>query len=145
MDELNSDLIVVVDPEYGDRLASCVRQAPVWVVASPVNTPACERLRRIHQTIDHREIGAITACSVSDVDCRVENLIGMLSTLELHHGEFRDEVLSFPKGFVLGVIGIPPGDRVTTALQEFGFSTFTPTQSGFRACKEPSAGTPSSI
>jgi hypothetical protein len=63
------------------------------------------------------------------------NLLSILPTLELHHGEVGDDHFSFPDGFVLGALGIAPADAVTSALKEFGFSTFTETAEGFEARK----------
>jgi hypothetical protein len=54
------DRIVIVDPNYGDRLEMTAQIAPVWMVASVDNRAACKRLWNAHSTGNHREKGAVT-------------------------------------------------------------------------------------
>ena len=129
------NVIVVVDPGYGDRIETAAQSAPVWTVASFVNKAACERTWAAHFTIDHRESGAVTCYDVTDQEDRLGNLLAILPMLEEHHGEIRDDHFSCPDGFILGVIGLTPTDVVTSALKKLGFSTFVELADGFKACK----------
>lgn len=131
-----TDLIVVVDPSYGDRVETAAQVAPVWIVATSGNKYACERLWKIYPHSDHREKEAVTCYKAADVDNRLESLLDIIPQLETHHGEVKDDQLSFPNGFVLEVIGLTLTDSVTNALQEFGFSSFVETPEGFQACKQ---------
>ena len=130
-----SNLILVVDPNYGDRLERAADIAPLWVVASVDNKAACKRLWSAQPTDDHRDKGAVTCYEVGDTEDRFGNLVNIIPTLEEHHGETRDARFSFPKGFILEVIGLKPADSVTNALREFGFSSFSETANGFHAYK----------
>src|ERR1700732_1870265 len=97
------NLIVVVDPNYGDRLETAAQIAPVWVVHTIDNQAACKRLWSAHPTGDHREKGAVTCYEVGDAEDRLANLLSILPTLEEHHGEIRGDRFSFLKDFVLEV------------------------------------------
>ena len=99
------------------------------------NKDACKRLWNAHPTGDHRESGAFTCYEAGDTEDRFANLLNVLPTVEEHHGEIRDHQFSFPKGFVLGVIGLTPASSVLNALREFGFSSFVELADGFQAYK----------
>jgi hypothetical protein len=113
-----TDLIVVLDPNYGDRIETVAETAPVWAVASLVNKTACERIWAYHRTVDHRERGAVTSYDVTDQEDRLGNLLSVLPTLEEHHGEIHDAHFSFPNGFVLAVFGLAPTESVTSRLKD---------------------------
>ena len=129
------NLVVIVNPNYGDRIETAVHIAPVWAVATLVNKTACKRIWTEHEPVDHRRRGAVTYYDVTDAEDRLGNLLNVLPTLEEHHGEIRDDHFSFPNGFVLGVLGLTPAETVTSALKEFGFSSFIEIADGFTACK----------
>ena len=122
------DLIVVVDPNYGARLdAAAEIGPPVWVVETTANLEACERIWRAQCSV--------TCFNVADPKERLTNLIGVLPTLQKHHGEIRDDRFGFPNGFVLGVLGLAPAANVVAALEAFGFDSFIEIPDGFKACK----------
>jgi hypothetical protein len=129
------NLIVIVDPNYGDLLETAAKISPVWVVDSQINKTASNRLWSTHPSDDHRDTGAVTCFEVGDTQDRSGNLLNLVPTLEEHHGEIHDARFSFPKGFVLEVIGLTPTDNVMNALREFGFSSFIEKPDGFQACK----------
>lgn len=128
-----SDLILVVDPDYADRLETAAQRAPVWVVATQANRDAFERLCKLHPHPDHRDKGAVTCFKTLNLEDRLGSLEGILAQLETHHGEVDGEYLVFPSGFVLEVIGLPLAPNVMTALKEFGFTSFSETSEGFQA------------
>jgi hypothetical protein len=130
-----ANVIVVVDPNYGDRIEVAVQTAPVWAVASIVNKAACERIWAAHRTVDQRETGAVTCFDVTDQEDRLGNLLAVLPTLQEHHGEIRDDRFSFPSGFVVAVLGLAPTETVTSALRKLGFSAFLGVAEGFNACR----------
>jgi len=130
-----SDLILIVDPNYGDRLVKVAQFAPVWVVATPDNADACQRFRETRHVTDHREQGAVTDYEVDNADDRFANLLDILPSLQEHHGQIRDDRFSFPEDFILEVIGLSPTVSVTNALREFGFASFFETSGGFQARK----------
>ncbi len=133
------NVIVVVDPNYGDRLETATQVAPVWVVATIANKAACERMWKAQPTDDHREKSAVTCYDVASPEGRLANLLSVVPTLEEHHGEIRDDRFLFPEGFVLGVLGLAPANAVIIALREFGFSSFVEMADGFKTTIEYTA------
>ena len=130
-----SNLIVVLDPDYGHRLDTVAQIAPVWAVDTQVNKEAVERLWKTRTHADHREKGAITSYRTQNPADRLNSLLGIIPELETHHGKVEDNELIFPDGFVLGVIGLTMNDAATSALQELGFKSFNKTRDGFEARK----------
>jgi hypothetical protein len=134
------DLILVVDPSYSEQIDIAAQSAPLWIVSTPINRSACERAWKAKHHPDHREKGAITCYHTANPDNRTESLFGILDQLETHHGEVRGDVMRFPKGFVLEVIGIQSDEEIATALREFGFTSFFNTAGGFQALADDSGG-----
>jgi hypothetical protein len=130
-----TNVIVIVDPNYGDRIETAAQTAPVWAISSFVNKAACQRIWAAHRTLDHRETGAVTCYEITDQADRLGNLLAVLPTLEEHHGEIRDDQFSFPNGFVLEVLGLSLNETVTSALKKLGFSAFVELAAGFIASK----------
>jgi hypothetical protein len=130
-----ANLIVVVDPDYAERLETVALLAPVWVVDTRSNRNIFERLWKSRPHIDHRERGAITCYAASDPKDRVGSFLGIIGTLKEHHGEVSGNFIDFPSGFVLEVIGLALDDGVTCELREIGFTTFVDTPEGFQASK----------
>jgi hypothetical protein len=130
-----TNVIVIVDPDYGDGVERAARSAPVWVVASQTNRNACGKLWESHPHSDHRDIGATTVFETAHSEDRLGSLLSIAPDLETHHGEVRDDELVFPEGFVLEVIGLALAYNVTNALRELGFTAFVQTPEGFQARK----------
>lgn len=128
-------LVVIVDPDYGDRLERVARCAPVWIVDTKRNKDACERLWKISPRADHREKGAVTSYKAIAPEDRLSSLLSIIPQLETHHGELIANEFAFPAGFVLGVVGLQMDAEVTNALRERGFRSFVKTSEGFEASK----------
>jgi hypothetical protein len=127
------DLIVVVDPEYGGRLAMASRIAPVWAIAILDNKEAARRIRGAEPAGDHREKGAVTCYEGGGTDDRFADLISVLPALEEHHAQIAGDRFSFPRYFTLRVIGLALSDRAVEALRGLGFSSFFEIADGFEA------------
>ena len=130
-----TDVVVVLDPAFGERLESLLPLAPIWIADTEINKPTYERLWRDHKHEDHREKGAITSFKVSDTNNRVKSLLDIIPDVETHHGRAEGKELVFPYGFVLMVIGVPLNKDVTEALRGYGFTAFRETADGFQAIK----------
>jgi hypothetical protein len=70
-------VVIVVDPGYGHELNRLSRLHPIWIVASQVNDEATRALWK-------QGIGDITTFRVTEQESRVENLLEILSTVDLH-------------------------------------------------------------
>jgi hypothetical protein len=126
-------LIVVLDPDYSDRLESVIAHAPVWIVDTPSNKEACQRIWKRQPHSDHREIGAITSFGAGSEDNLSEGLFDVLPQLETHHGVVDGDYLRFAQSFVVEVIGVRATKDIVSRLAELGLDVISETPDGFRA------------
>ena len=121
---------VVVDPNFGERLASLPAHEPVWVIDSAANSPVAHRLWRERPAENH--LTGITTFKSGGNCSPEEELLAQLGTIDLHHGEYSAN----PPYTVIEVIGCSPSDGVRAALAERGFRVDSPTANGFTAVHE---------
>ncbi len=119
---------VVVDGEYGERLYELARTGPVWIIDTPANRAAAQKLWAERPNVSHVE-GVTTFEPHSD--CAENALIAELDMIDLHHGSYS---VANPYT-VLEVVGASPTDKVKAELSEYGFSEFHCTEEGFRAVR----------
>lgn len=123
----------MLDREFGDRLSELAQAGPVWIVDTPLNRAAVQKIWAVHPNRSH--LGGVTGFKTGDDSSPEDSLIDELGTLDLHHGTYSAD----PPYTVLEVIGAEMIDRVKTALSKFGFTEFQATAEGFRAvCPLPS-------
>jgi hypothetical protein len=115
---------VVVDPSFGERLATLPADEPVWIIHSELNTPIAHKLWRERSAASYRTTFA--ACDEPDPE---DQFLGQLDTIDLHHGHYS----SSPPYSIIEVIGCPASDRVRAALDKKGFSIDVITAAGFVA------------
>ncbi len=122
---------VVVDPTFGERLAALPAGEPAWVIDSLLNTPVAHRLWRERKDKNH--LTGITTfkpgCNLSPED----EAVGLLDTIETHHGEYSAD----PPYSVLEFIGCTDSERLCSALAEFGFRVETSSSDSVVAVRAP--------
>jgi len=106
---------VVVDPTFGERLASLPAGEPVWVIDSSINTSVAHRLCR--ERNDQNHLTGITTFKPAANASPEEEVIRMLGTIEDHHGEYSAD----PPYSILELIGCAVSERLRSALAEFRF------------------------
>ena len=106
---------IVVDDAFGEKAADQAVLGPVWVVRSPINESAIERLR-VQSTFppDHLTI-------FDDVAPTDSLVYSMLDTVDEHH-------FGWTK---LEVIGVPPSPALEKALGNYGPGDIQETANGF--------------
>jgi hypothetical protein len=124
-----SKVSVVVDPEFGFRLADQVLSGPVWILDTPVNRAAFEKHWAERKGESHLE--GVTSFSGMPKASSEDLLINEMDMIDLHHGRLSSEV---PYS-VLEVLGTPLTPRIETALREFEFVMFEKIPHGFRAAR----------
>jgi len=122
-------VFVVVDREYGERLSDLARTDPVWIVDTPNNRAAAQKIWAVHANRSH--LDGVTTFKTGDDCSREDTLINELDTIDLHHGTYSAN----PPYTVLEVIGVVMSERVKAELSEFGFDEFEATAEGFRATR----------
>ena len=114
---------VIVDPNFGERLASLSSNSPAWIVESPPNTAVAQRLRRERPEYD------VTTFRAGRDGGAESDLLGMLGTIDEHHGEHA----AGPTYSFLEVIGCLPSEQVNAALAELSFHVISSWSDGFCA------------
>ena len=115
---------VIVDPEFGERLTSFAPDSPLWIVQSPVNTPVVQRLWR-------EKVGKITSFVASKNGDAESDLIQILDTVDLHHGEHSSD----PAYTHIEVLGCLPSEPIRTELEALRLQIISSTHEGFLAAK----------
>lgn len=120
---------IVVDREFGDRLPGLAARVHVWACASPHN-------RRFAETYwsEARKASAergITMFDVADSDSAEDILLGVLSNVDLHHGNLSHT----PAWDGLEVYGVSATPTIRQALAEHGVAEFVATPEGFRCSR----------
>ena len=123
MAETINRVVLIVDRDYGSRLASLVTEpVAVWIIDTPANRMAAE-------TCWQRQGGAVVTTFKSSADSPATACLGILNMIDLHHGKYSGDYS------VLEVIGSPSTEELYSAIKEPGFSKFEPTPAGFRATR----------
>jgi hypothetical protein len=115
---------IVVDREFGERLAELRDDVPVWIVGSSDNTAVVQRLRAERQTQDH-----LTGITVFNdfAGTAADLLRSQLDNVDLHHGVYSAN----PPCTVLEVIGVELDQTIELSLSPHGFTRFMRSPLGF--------------
>jgi hypothetical protein len=122
-------VFIVVDRDYGQRLAELTQIGPVWIVETPTNRTVAQQIWAADPNRSHLE--GVTTFKVPDGSSSEDILINELDTIDLHHGTYSAN----PPYTVLEVIGTMITARVKAELAQFGFDEFHETPQGFRAVR----------
>jgi hypothetical protein len=122
-------VFVVVDLDYGQRLAALAQTGPVWIVDTPANRTVAQQIWVADPNRSHLE--GVTTFKVGEGSSSEDILINELDTIDLHHGTYSAD----PPYTVLEVIGTAITARVKAELSQFGFDEFQETPQGFRAVR----------
>ena len=118
------DVAVILDPDFGDELASLVNRMAVWVIDSALNTPVAERLWS-----DHPPDGRVTTFAASSAQSPQDVIMGTLVDVDLHH----------PDWTTIYVIGCAPNQAISQFVQEFGGELMLIDQRSFLVTREARA------
>lgn len=122
-------VFVVLDREYGERLAELVKTGPVWILDTPENRSVAQQIWAARPNPGHLE--GVTTFKFPHDSSSEDILINELDTIDLHHGSYSAN----PPYTVIEVIGTAISERVRASLAEFGFDQFEATPHGFRAIR----------
>ena len=122
-------VIVVVDREFGERLAWLEKGVPIWVVDTAANKLVA---RRLWNDLPNGEVlkGITTFCA-SETDSPERVFLGILYMVDLHHGPYSAD----PPYTVIEGIGTSLTEAIIAELKEYGFDSFEPLANGFRAIR----------
>jgi hypothetical protein len=121
-------VVVVVDREYGERLCELARRGAVWIIDTPVNHAAAQKIWNECPNAGH--LDGVTVFK-SEASTTENALLDELDTIDVHHGSYSAD----PPYTVLEVIGTLLTERVKAELGQYGFDEFYSTRTGFRAVR----------
>jgi hypothetical protein len=131
----SANVHVILDQGFGERLENLPVHEAVWIVRSPANSRAAERLRVKRPGESH--LNGITTFAAKPDTTPEGTLIGNLEVIDLHHGEYSSK----PPYSAICVHGASLTETVKRALSEFGFDQFQLTPDGFLAEKSAASKT----
>ena len=120
---------VVVDRAFGERLDMLEKGVPVWIVDTPTNKTAAQRVWQ--RLPDANHLTGVTTFSDSGSATSAELLLAEIDTIDLHHGTYSAD----PPYTVLEVIGTPLTGEIKDALSAYGFDEFRENSRGFTATR----------
>jgi hypothetical protein len=123
------EVLVVLDPTFGDRLRDAWHGQPIWITMSPVNAPEVQAIWISTPSPNH--LTGITGFAYEEGAAAEDRLLAQLSTIDLHHGPYSTKT----PYTVLTVIGATLTEPVCAALSELGFSKFQQRPDGFAATR----------
>ena len=125
--ESSSTVLVIMDPQYGEKLRDVWPGRPVWIVQSPVNMPVVRALwARARETDPQTCITGMTCDPEEDPE---RSLMDWLGVVDCHH-----DIASTPAPYTcLTVAGATLTKNVQAALEVLGFAEFVGTADGFVA------------
>ena len=121
-------VFLVLEKECGEHLRELLRTGPVWVVDTPTNRVAAQKIWAERPDGTHLE--GVTTFK-SSADCAEDALLEQLGTIDLQHGPYSAD----PPYTVLECIGASATERLKRELGQYGFNEFQPTSTGFRAIR----------
>ena len=128
---LTGSVLVVMDPDYGERLRQRWPGQPVWITMSPVNEPTVRSLWASHPGQHH--LSGITSFPFDSGAPPEKKFLDYLEDIDLHHGPYSNG----DSYTTLEVIGARPTTDVRQALGELGFDEFDEHADGFTARRSP--------
>jgi hypothetical protein len=124
-------VVVIVDPDFGEKLGSIPVGQAVWIAMSPANEPTVRSLWKRRNAPDH--LTGITGFLFDDGVSAEDRFLAELDTIDLHHGPYSS---TSPYTEIV-VIGAHPTAEVRKDLSELGFADFTEIENGFTARRTP--------
>lgn len=120
---------IVVEPEFGERLATVATQSPVWIADTPANRAAAER----SWSSRSNEAGVdVTTFKVVEGHSGESWCAEILPTIALHFGAYDDIPPSYD---AVDVIGTHPSPRLVELLASTGHTVIRDFPRGFRASR----------
>lgn len=122
-------VVLVVDRNAGDRIPELARAFHVWVVESPINTPAIQRFWLPQRTAPEADpLGpGITSFKASEAESTEEICARIAADVDEHHGEYAHD----PRWSEIAVYGTSLSKRLQETLAQLGATEFEMTQEGF--------------
>lgn len=116
MPHANETVAIILDRNYGGRLAKLAESQPVWAWDSPDNRAAAQGLWDAKLSS-----GVVTIFTAAKAHSAEDAFVHILETVDQHH----------PKWLRFLVIGVEPSKAIKFALAEYGAGSVEETATGF--------------
>jgi hypothetical protein len=124
---------IVVDPEFGNRLADLLVRMPVWIADTETNRAAVAHAHasrsRSDQDVSHTPIGALTTFTIDRRATPDSWCAGILDTVAGHHDRYSHS----PGYSALEIYGAEPTPTLLAALAAYRLTDIAAFPGGFRA------------
>jgi hypothetical protein len=122
-----SEVLVILDPVFGERLREFWPGRAIWIVTTPTNEPVTKALSAGHAGSSH-------LTGISELTCYDElgpeaRFLRYLPTIDLHHGPMSTRT----PYMAIKVMGLTLTASIESALAELGFTEFDENPDGFDA------------
>lgn len=137
MSQIQTKVGLVVDRNFGQRVAALARSFHVWIIESPGNTPFIKAFWNGEpQSPDGDPLASgITSFTADDKESPEDACARIAGDVDEHHGEFAQD----PPWSELEVFGVKLSDKLMEAFKAIGATSFEPTPDGF-ICRRTLAG-----
>jgi hypothetical protein len=107
---------IVLDPDFGERISEVGQRMAVWLTPSAENRDAAVRLRKLLE--NDPDAPVVSMWSEPRTGASEKEWLGILQTIEMHHGEYAAE----RPVTELHIFGGSPEPHVVAALHAFGYT-----------------------
>lgn len=131
---------IVVDPNFGDRVAELARVFHVWVVESRANTPVIQGVWKsgmADAAADPLAVG-VTSFAAGEGESPEETCARIAWNVDEHHNESSHD----PPWSEIEVFGVKLTEALRDVFEELGATACIPTQEGFVCRRRPSDSVP---
>ena len=123
---------VIVAPDYGEGLRGLPADEAAWVADTPTNHGVINSIWTSNPAEPYRGyLTGITSFKVAADKTPEDWLLGVLNSVEDHHGEYSQT----PPYSILRVVGTVLTPRIRAPLESYGFVKFEDLRDGFVAHK----------
>ncbi len=122
-------IVLVFDPEFGERLIALAQKDYVWIIRTPVNESAVRKYASTVQFLEGEDplSSGVTTFGSAEIDGP------FMENLWEHHGEYSHN----PPLSEIVVIGAKPTKTTLEALFDYGFEICRQADEGFTAKRAP--------
>ena len=130
-------VVLVLDPNFGQRLTDLASHSHVWIVDTPANRLIAEKYWQDNP--EHKLETGITTFKVNDNETVEEMSLRILDSIDLHHGQYSSD----PPYSRLEIIGLSVTQEIKCTLEELGFEVIEQTAGGILSARRTDVVLPS--
>lgn len=123
-------IALVLDPEFGQKLATLAARVHTWAIDTPTNRAVAERMWKATESEGHDIETGVTTFKPQGAGAE-EWCLAVVDQLDVHHNHYSHD----PAYSVLEVYGARLSERIREEFGRYGLVHFEETTQGFIAKK----------